>query len=271
MQVESRSLLRNAEIDSKGVRVTAPIYIRVARDLQERIATGDLAPGETLPSTHDLAEQYGMAPATAARALAVLVREGQATVVRGVGHTVRDRGVLDWPLYDFEQLPAQQDAWVAAMEAQGYQAKQDIRVEIVEATDTVGDRLRLTSGDLVVIRHRRRFVRRRDGDDWTPIALAHSHFPEHVVRSTAIMHPADITTGGRHILTERGHEMVRHSDEIMVRQAEPEEARQLGLSGTNAAVIVHLRTSEDAEGTPVRVMTNILPADRYRLLYRLEN
>lgn len=251
--------------------VAEPIYSQVANDLRARITNGELPPGVALPSTHDLAEQYNIAPATAARALAALVREGLAAVVRGVGHTVRDRGVLEWPLYDFERIQAQQDAWVAAMEAQGYQAKQEIRVEIVEAAGVAGERLKLAAGDLAVVRRRRRFVRRSDDDEWATVALADSHFPERIVRGTPILHPADITTGGRHVLSDQGYAMVRHSDEITVRQADPDEARHLGLSGTNAAVIIHMRTSESADGTPVRVMINVLPADRYRLLYRMEH
>jgi AcrR family transcriptional regulator len=49
---------------------------RIAAELRERIRSGDLAPGARVPSTRELTRSYGVALATAARALALLRDEG---------------------------------------------------------------------------------------------------------------------------------------------------------------------------------------------------
>jgi AcrR family transcriptional regulator len=57
--------------------VTAePRYLTIAAELRRRISDGDLVPGAKAPSTRGLAADCGVATATAAKALGVLVQEG---------------------------------------------------------------------------------------------------------------------------------------------------------------------------------------------------
>ncbi|WP_433370066.1 GntR family transcriptional regulator [Streptosporangium sp. CA-115845] len=51
-------------------------YQRIAADLRRRIQAGELAPGDKTPSTRAIARDFGVALATAVRALAVLKEEG---------------------------------------------------------------------------------------------------------------------------------------------------------------------------------------------------
>ncbi|GII94176.1 GntR family transcriptional regulator [Sinosporangium siamense] len=51
-------------------------YRRIAADLRRRIRAGELAPGDKTPSTRAIARDFGVALATAVRALAVLKEEG---------------------------------------------------------------------------------------------------------------------------------------------------------------------------------------------------
>ncbi|GII67478.1 GntR family transcriptional regulator [Sphaerisporangium krabiense] len=51
-------------------------YLRIAAELRRRIRTGELVPGDRAPSTRALARDFGVAAATAVRALAVLKDEG---------------------------------------------------------------------------------------------------------------------------------------------------------------------------------------------------
>ena len=53
-----------------------PPYLRVAAELREKIATGELLPGEQVPSLDRLAETYGISRTTARRAVQVLMDEG---------------------------------------------------------------------------------------------------------------------------------------------------------------------------------------------------
>lgn len=55
---------------------TEPRYLAIAAELRRRISDGELVPGAKAPSTRGLAAECGVATATAAKALGVLVQEG---------------------------------------------------------------------------------------------------------------------------------------------------------------------------------------------------
>jgi GntR family transcriptional regulator len=149
------------------------------------------------------------------------------------------------------------------VQEQGRSPRQEIRVEILEAEPTIAARLALVDGALVVVRRRLRFV------DDAPCLIADSYYPEAIVRGSAVARPADIKAGARHVLAELGHRWVTHDDEIEGRHPTDEEARLLGIP-PGLAVIVHTRTSSNADGVPSRCMLSVFPVDRWRLLYRVE-
>ncbi|MCW6010987.1 TetR/AcrR family transcriptional regulator C-terminal domain-containing protein [Micromonospora sp. CPCC 205371] len=63
-------------------------YLRIANEIRRRIAAGELRPGDTVPSTRQLTREFGVALATATKALAVLRQEGAVTAVPRVGTVV---------------------------------------------------------------------------------------------------------------------------------------------------------------------------------------
>ncbi len=67
----------------------------MARALREQIRSGHLAPGAAVPSTRQVTREWGVAMATASRALAALRDEGLVRPVRGVGTVVVDRSAAD--------------------------------------------------------------------------------------------------------------------------------------------------------------------------------
>ncbi|MET4925626.1 TetR/AcrR family transcriptional regulator C-terminal domain-containing protein [Streptomyces sp. PSRA5] len=71
-----------------------PPYLRIAAELRRRIASGELVPGDRVPSTRRITEEWGVAMATATKALAALNQEGLVRAVPGVGTVVAepDRG-----------------------------------------------------------------------------------------------------------------------------------------------------------------------------------
>lgn len=66
-----------------------PPYRQIADDLRQRIVSGELAPGESVPGENALATQYGVAAETARRALGALAAEGLTEARRGSGTRVR--------------------------------------------------------------------------------------------------------------------------------------------------------------------------------------
>jgi GntR family transcriptional regulator len=67
------------------VKDSGPIFVQIADELADQVADGGLAEDGRIPSANELAAFYRVNPATAARALAMLVEEGLANKRRGVG------------------------------------------------------------------------------------------------------------------------------------------------------------------------------------------
>jgi AcrR family transcriptional regulator len=72
-----------------GMSTSAPSpYLRIAEELGREIAAGRLGPGARVPSTRAIVERWGVAMATATKALSELRRRGLVRAVPGVGTVV---------------------------------------------------------------------------------------------------------------------------------------------------------------------------------------
>jgi AcrR family transcriptional regulator len=65
-----------------------PSYLRIVEDIRRRIASGDLRPGDPVPSARRITQDWSVALATATRALATLSAEGLTRSVPGVATVV---------------------------------------------------------------------------------------------------------------------------------------------------------------------------------------
>lgn len=63
-------------------------YRRIAADLRERITSGELSPGDALPSEADIVRQYSVSRGTARQALSELEGAGLVVAVHGKGRFV---------------------------------------------------------------------------------------------------------------------------------------------------------------------------------------
>lgn len=64
---------------------------RIVSELRRRIEVGELAPGDRVPSTREIVRQWGVAMATATKALTELRQSGLTEARPGVGTVVADR------------------------------------------------------------------------------------------------------------------------------------------------------------------------------------
>ncbi len=69
---------------------TEPLFLQIARLIQEQIMDGELEPGERAPSTNELAVFHSINPATARKGLSLLVDAGVLEKRRGIGMFVTD-------------------------------------------------------------------------------------------------------------------------------------------------------------------------------------
>ena len=72
-----------------------PIYLQIAEEIRAQILSGELAEGARLISTTDYATRYRINPATANKAVALLVDEGLVVKRRGIGMFVVDGALAD--------------------------------------------------------------------------------------------------------------------------------------------------------------------------------
>ena len=68
--------------------MAVPPYQRIALEIAARIATGELAPGDRIPSTRQLIAEHGIAMATATKVIATLREQGLVQARPGVGTVV---------------------------------------------------------------------------------------------------------------------------------------------------------------------------------------
>lgn len=72
--------------------MTDAVYQRIAREIRDLIESGQLRPGDRVPSTREITVQWDVAMATATKALATLRMEGFVRPVAGVGTVVASEG-----------------------------------------------------------------------------------------------------------------------------------------------------------------------------------
>lgn len=68
----------------------SPLHVQVADDIRRRIATGEFAPGDKLPSLRSLTSAYEVAEATVHTAIRELQRTGLLVSTTGRGTFVTD-------------------------------------------------------------------------------------------------------------------------------------------------------------------------------------
>jgi GntR family transcriptional regulator len=241
------------------------LYQQVAAELRRAIYSGDLGPGDQLPTEADLMTAHRVSRNTVRLALGELVNEGLVSRSPRRGTVVRDRRpLLMHPQRELEPQPLAEprEAFAYAVSQEGREPSQVIEVAIVEPPEEIAIRLELPDQALAVVRRRLRFV------DGQPYNTNDSYFPLDLVAGSEIARPGDILRGANRVLDELGHPQVRVVDDISARMPTPEESLRLQLE-PGTPVVVHVRVGYDTDDVPVRVALSVLPADKHLIRYEL--
>jgi GntR family transcriptional regulator len=242
------------------------VYRQLADRLRAAIESGEIGPGEQLPSERALMEESGTARGTVRQAIALLRADGLIEIEHGRGAFVRQRPAIRRVAHDrFARAHRQagQAAYLAEMEAEGRAAEVEVlEVEPHEASDEIAQRLSLGRNRRVLVRRRRYLA------DGQPMELATSYIPWALAKGTDMV-KANTGPGGIYArLEESGHTLARFSEEVTARMPSPEETKALRLT-SGVPVITVVRTAFDTDGTPVEVCQTVMAADRYVLSYEL--
>lgn len=251
---------------AKGVDPTSgvPAYRQMADRLRERIASGELAPGDRVPSEAELMETYSAARATVRQAIGVLRTEGLVVAEQGRGAFVRSRPPVRRLASDrFARRHRDEGKAASTAEMEGRQPQVEVlAVEPCAAPAQVAQRLGLPEDAKVLCRFRRYL------DGGQPLEIATSYIPWALAEDTAMVESNPGPGGIYARIEEKGRRLGRFAEEVTARMPTVEEVRALAL--TTGTPILHLiRTAYDADGQAVEVCDTVMAADRYVLSYDL--
>lgn len=236
---------------------------QIADDLRTAIRSGEIKPGDRLPSERELVERYDIAPQTARQAVAALKTEGLVDSRAGRGVFVRrppsvikvgsDR-YARWHR-DSVKGPLQLEA-----EERGLDWQQEILELATEpAPDWVAQRLNVSPGHKVFVRRRRTWI------EGSPTQLADSYYRLNDVWNSRIM-KEDTGPGGAYArLEERGLLLRRFREEITIRMPNPEEAQALQLGPGIPVAELH-RIAYTTE-RPIEFFHAIMSGERHTFAY----
>ena len=261
---------------------TDPVYLRVLADLRAQILGGVLPPGARVPSRNAIMARYGVGETAAKHALHVLAAEGLIEARAGSGSYVRripatrtlEHDRLHFPGSPFGLAGPAAAADAAGREQPGHAAQANgeaVRLtwehhaERGPAPASVARRLGLEPGDDLVMRTR--YLLTADG---APVQLATSYEPTAITAGTPVLLPEQGQFAGQGVIARMGVigiEVDQVTEEIAVRPSQPAEAAALAIA-PGAAVICVERAHLAGDRT-VEVSDIVIPADQYRLRYRI--
>jgi len=239
-------------------------YERIAADLRRSILTGELAPGDRVPSRAKICDKYQVSESVALHAVRILRAEGLVEGRSGSGTYVRLRPALSRvPRTPRTELGAG-SPWRSSMAALGKDGTWSCTSRTTVAPAGVAEVLDIAEGDPVM---RTAYVFSADGQ---AVQLSTSYEPLAITGGQPIMLPEEGPLAGRGVVERMaaiGVVVARVSENVGARPATVEEATALG-EPAGATLITIERTYFDADDRPVETATILIPASRYTAEYQ---
>jgi GntR family transcriptional regulator len=241
-----------------------PIYRRIADRLREQIDSGELVPGQKLPTETELRKEHDASRNTIRDAIKWLTSLGLVETRPGQGTFVVkkiDPFITTLSADTGTGLGGGEGAtYLSQVSEQDREASStDPQVEMQKAAGEVAARLQLEEGAQVISRHQKRYI------DGTPWSLQTSFYPRGLAQNAdRLLEPADIAEGTVRYLAETlGLRQVGYRDWITVRTPNDHEAEFFRLpEDGRVGVFEVFRAAYDQTGTPMRLTVTIFPTDR---------
>lgn len=254
-----------------GQTAKAPLFRQIADALRNDIHNHVLAPGDKLPSEHQMVERFSTTRATIRKAVALLRSEGLVVSHQGKGAFVRPRPtvrLLSAGANYRERRESGMANFNAEAAAQGKRATQYIR-EVVEvpASTVIAERLGVPT-DTPLIARRLLFV-----VDDEPMQLVDAYYTKNLVDGTPITEPRRIRGGVHRVLEDPDgpirRKVSRFVEDLDIRMPSPAETEQLHIPpGVPLARV--FRTAYDAQEEALEVLDSLVPCDRHVFRYVIE-
>ncbi len=241
----------------------------LAERLQARIESGELTPGDPLPSEPDMMKKENESRFVVRGALEILRLAGLVEKRQGVGTVVIARDAIRIDASRMQDLDAReretaqdQDALGSAVADAGHIPTHRFRLGVVYARDEpeAAAYLGVPPDETLTLREVRRLV------NGQPRMIESGYFPERVTSRPGlerIRQPVDIAEGTTLYLARNGFPDLVHFDDTDTRPPAREERDFLE---TDQWVLTQWRVTLDRlDGTPIRAIRIAYRGDRYRL------
>lgn len=236
-----------------------PPYLQIAAHLRRKIVSGEISPGQAVPSTRALMDEWNVSKATATRALGVLAAEGLTEGRAGAGTIVRDQAPVYRRVRDRYSLLKTTGRFHRPNESSLITA-----AELVSAPEGVRSALDLPEGAQAIRRHR---VTSRDG---IVVEISTSWFAGNLAEVAPLLLSRErITQGTAAYVTEQTGRKLRHGQEVAsVRLATSEEAQELQRPEPLPLYVTEHLACDD-QGNPLTYEIGLCPPG-YKVTYDYE-
>ncbi|SCG14840.1 GntR family transcriptional regulator [Micromonospora echinofusca] len=243
-----------------------PNYQRVVDDLRSRILSGELGPGDKLPTEKELQKRWGFSTTIIKHALTLLRSEGLIEGRRGSGNFVRDRTRLVRRAHsrDMRKRIGSTSPFARDSEAAGKRPSWEADSRKVRASAPIAERLGIQPGDMVM------HTKYRYLADDTPIQLADSYEPLTITGGTPVEYPEQgpiIGVVAR--MDSIGVAIDRFVEEVITRPAMPDEVEALELDRRGGMWVISVERTYYAGQAAVETADIVFPGGRYRLVYEM--
>lgn len=236
-------------------------FRRIADDFRTRILSGELRAGDEVPSERVLAAQYEVSRPTATKALALLRTEGFLHSVQGSGTFVADLNVHRRPVDRYAR--AKRSGRIYS----GNERAEIVSAEMIEEPPEHIVRGLALRGGTAAIRRRRITW---DGDE--RIESSTSWFSAELAsQAPRLLSTERIRTGTVGYVEEQTGRVARYArDRMTARAAGEEDCAALGLSDSNAPVLLVEHIVYDGADSPIEFAEAIYPPGRFTAEQRYE-
>ncbi|GAA0529076.1 GntR family transcriptional regulator [Paractinoplanes ferrugineus] len=238
---------------------------QIAANIRALILSGDLMPGDKLPSTTELMAEYNVANQTVQRALNILKNEKFIESHKGKGIFVAARApqVVRAGHYPVAPAQGQPYPWITDHANQGRRGSSDlISVGETPAPAQVAAAFGIDKGTAVVTRHQ---LLKLDGE---PAELVWLYYPVEIARGTPLAEQKKFTGGSPRVLADLGFPQRGAIDQVGTRLATVEEFVALELP-EDMPVLRTFRVVFTDDQRPVEVQVMVKAGQQYEVQYRL--
>ncbi len=238
----------------------------IAEAIRSQIESGELRPGEQLPSERELAAAHGTARNTAREAIRILADSGLVITDHGKGSFVRPRTTLI-RLGNDRYSPRHRETGLSPFllecAKQGKTGRFEVlSIDHVRPSSDVAERLGVSAETESVLRRENVFY----ADD-DPVNRVTTYIPWSIAEGTGLLQEEVPHQFGIHgVLEEQGHVMTRIREEVSTRMPHPDEIRSLQLR-PGVPVLDVWHTSIDQKGEPYELTRFVMRGDMTGLLY----